>query len=120
MKHKLRLRSLARSIAGHFGAKRDRNVHKSHSEKYYKQYFFTKPFCDGIEWIAGIERISKTDAANLLMKAGLSSYIGDKITEYLQDQRAAQQFHQRMRYNRFIRMLRQYAKEQGMDISKFI
>jgi hypothetical protein len=103
-----------------FGTQKTQNAHKLYADRYYKNYHLGKPLCDGIELVAKIERKSKKDAAELLMKAGLSSYTGAKLTEYLKDERAAQEFHQRMRYNRFVHVLRQYAREQGMEISKFI
>jgi len=46
--------------------------------------------------------------------------MGAELTQYIQEERATQQFPQRMKYNRFVYMLRQYAREQGMEISKFI
>jgi hypothetical protein len=51
--------------------------------------------------VVKIERISKKNAAELLMKAGLSSYMGEKLT-------------------RFVLELRKLARERGYDISKFI
>ena len=120
MKRNLRLRSLTRSITDLFGANKVRNAHKLYPDKYYRNVYFTKPLYDGIDLVAKIERTSKKDAAELLMKAGLSSYMGGKITEYLEDERAAREYHQRMRYNRFIHEVRRCAKELGMDISKFL
>ena len=105
---------------GLFGANKRDSAHKLYPNRYYKSYYFEKPLCDGIELVAKIERKSKKDAAEMLMKAGLSSYMGAKLTEYIQDERAAREFHQKMKMTRFTRVLRQYARERGMDISKFI
>ena len=120
MKGNLRLGLLTRSITGLFGTNKRRNPHKLYPNEYYKNYFFSKPLCDGIELVALIERINKKQAADLLMKAGLSSYMGEKLTEYIEDERAAREFHQKMKRTRFIHILRKYARERGMDISMFI
>jgi hypothetical protein len=54
------------------------------------------------------------------MKAGLSSYMGGKLTEYIKNERAARELNQKVKMTRFVRILRRYAREHGMDISKFI
>jgi hypothetical protein len=70
--------------------------------------------------IAKIERTSKKDAAELLMKAGLSSYMGQKLTDYIHNEQLAREQNQKIEMTRFVMVLRRYAKEHGMDISKII
>jgi len=76
--------------------------------------------CDGVELVSAIERISKKDSAEMLMKAGLSSYMGGKITDFIHDEEIARKINQKMQQTRFMRVIKAYAKEHGMDISKFI
>ncbi len=92
----------------------------NHKDEYYKNYYFNKKLCDGIEIVAAEERTSKKLAAELLMKAGISSYMGRKITEYIQNQHAARELNQNVKIPRFVLELRRLAREHGMDISKFI
>jgi hypothetical protein len=54
------------------------------------------------------------------MKAGLSSYMGKKIADYIKSEQAARELNQKIKMTRFIQVLRRYAKEKGMDISKII
>ena len=86
----------------------------------YKDYYFNKKLCAGIELIVEIERTSKKKAAELLMKAGLSSYMGGNLTTYVESEHAVRELHQKVKLTRFVLELRKLAKSKGMDISKFI
>jgi len=105
---------------GLFITKKGVNPHKWSPDAYHKHFYFNKQLCDGIELVAIIEQSSKKDAAELLMKAGLSSYMGGKITDYIEERTKALQENRPMKTYRFITMLRRWAKSRGYDISKFI
>jgi hypothetical protein len=70
---------------------------------------------DGIEWVARIERVSKKKAARLLIERGFSSWLGEKLKE----DRAIRKLESEPHLTRFILELRRFAREHGMDISKF-
>jgi hypothetical protein len=74
----------------------------------------------GVDIVAKIERTCKKAAAELLMKVGLSIYMGDKVTEFIISERAAREQNQKVNIPRFIREIRRLAREKGMDIFKFI
>jgi hypothetical protein len=61
---------------GLFGTNKPNVTRVNHKDEYYKNYYFNKKLCTGVELVAKIERTSKKQAAELLMKAGLSSYMG--------------------------------------------
>jgi hypothetical protein len=105
---------------GLFGANKPNVTRLNHKDEYYKDYYFNKKFCDGIELVAKIEQVTKKQAAELLMKAGLSSYMGGKLTEYIKADYLARELNQKIKMTRFVMVLRRYAREHGMDISKFI
>jgi len=63
---------------------------------------------------------TKKQAAELLMKAGLSSYMGGKIIEYIKNERAAHELNQKIKATRFVKILRRYTRERGIDISQFL
>ena len=105
---------------GLFSANKPNVTRLNHKDEYYKDYYFNKKLCDGIELVAKIERTSKKQAAELLMKAGLSSYMGGKITKHIEDKRAARELNQKLKLTRFVSELRKLARERGYDISKFI
>jgi pantoate kinase len=71
---------------------------------------------DGIEWVAKIEKVSKKKAARLLIERGFSSWMGEKIKTEL----AIKELEDKPHLTRFVLQLRRFAKERGMDISKFI
>ena len=103
-----------------FGTNKSNVTFLNHKDEYYKAYWFNKKLCDGIEIVAAIERTSKKQAADILMRAGLSSYMGAKLTEFIENDRAARELNQKAKRTRFVQILRRYAREHGMDISKFI
>ena len=74
----------------------------NHKDEYYKDYYFNKKLCDGIRDSRYIERTSKKQAAELLMKAGLSSYMGGKLTEYIESEHAARELNQKVKATRFV------------------
>ena len=67
-----------------------------------------------------MERVSKREAAAKLMEFGLSKYMGAKLSEYIHAEHVAREINQKVKLNRFVRVLRRYARDNGMDISKFI
>jgi hypothetical protein len=75
---------------------------------------------EGIEFLAKVERKSKKKMAHELMELGLRKFMGEKIREYNKRVIAARQLEQEPELTRFIILLRRWAKERGMDISKFI
>lgn len=120
MKHTLHVRSLTLSIIGLFVTKKPNVTRLNHKNEYHKNYYFPQNLCDGVELIAAIERITKKQAAEVLMKAGISSYIGDKLAQYIKGERAARELDQKVKIPRLVLELRRLARERGMDISKFI
>jgi hypothetical protein len=120
MKHPSKVRRLTLSIMGLFVTKKRNTTFLNHKDEYHNHYWFNEKLCDGVEIIAAVERISKKDAAELLMKAGISSYMGDKISEYIHNEHVAREQSESLKISRFMMILKRYAREQGMDISKFI
>ena len=120
MKHPSKVRRLTRSLMGLFVTKKGNVTFLNHKDEYFKNYYFNKKLCDGIKIVADIEDCSKKSAAELLMKAGLSSYMGQKLTDYIHDEQLAREQNQKIKMTRFVYILRKYAREHGMDISKII
>jgi pantoate kinase len=71
---------------------------------------------DGIELVAKIERMTKKKAIRSIFERGFSSYIGEKMKQAM----AIRELQQKPKATRFILELRRFAKQRGMDISKFI
>lgn len=89
MLHKKRSDRLTRSIKTLFGTKKPNITRLNHKEIYYRDYYFPKNVCNGIDAVAKIEHTSKINATVMLMIAGLSSYMGEKITEHVENEQAA-------------------------------
>jgi hypothetical protein len=105
---------------GLFGANKPNVTRLNHKDEYYKDYYFNKKLCAGIELVAAIERTSKKNAALLLIERGFRSYMGEKVKIAIEDERAARELNQKVKMTRFVMLLRRYAREHGMDISKII
>jgi len=116
MKSDLRLRSVTRSIMALFSTKTTTNPHNRYPDAYFKTIWVSSKMFAGIDWVAKFERISKVRAANRLLERGFRSYMGEKLKIEL----AIMELERKPRATRFILELRRFAKERGMDISKFI
>jgi hypothetical protein len=75
---------------------------------------------DGFELVSKIEKISKKQAAHLLIEAGFKYYIGEKIKEDIRNRLAAKELNRKVKLTRFVLEFRRFAKERGMDIKKII
>jgi hypothetical protein len=120
MKSTSKVRMLTRTIMSLIGVSKSNITFKNRKDEYHKAYWLPKNVCNGIELVALIERTSKKAPAELLMKAGLSSYMDGKITEQIKLDTAARERNEKPKRTRFAFILRKYARERGMDISKFI
>ena len=113
--------SLTKRIKRLFGSKKHgTTTFITRKNVYYSSYYFPKQLHDGIDLASTVELISKKAAAEMLMKAGLSSYMGSKISKYIHDEKIAREHNQKVRMTRFVMLLKRYAKNRGMDISKLI
>ena len=70
----------------------------------------------GIDWVAKFERVSKVRAVNLLLERGFRNWIAQQIKTEM----ALRERERKPKATRFILELRRFARERGMDISKFI
>jgi hypothetical protein len=113
-------RSLTRSIMSLFGTKKGVNPHTLYPDRYYRRVFLDKQMFDGIQLVARMEKLSDRKAARLLLEKGFSKWMGEKFKEEHKIQTAARELQQKVKLTRFILELRRFARERGMDISKFI
>ena len=90
--------SLAKRIKRLFGSKkRGTTTFITRKNDYYRSYYFPKQICDGVDMVAAVELTSKKAAAEMLMKAGLSSYMGAKISKYIHDEKIAREHNQKVK-----------------------
>jgi hypothetical protein len=95
-----------------------RNV--NYSNEYDGRIVFYEKVCNGVEKVAKIERISKKKAARLLIERGFSNYMGEKIKEQLENDKAARESPRKPYPTRFKRELHKHGKERGIDISNIV
>jgi hypothetical protein len=105
---------------GLFVTKKGNITRINRKDDYYRDYYFNKRLSKGIELVALIENISKKDAAELLMSAGLSKHMGSLIKKQIELDKIAREQKQKVQLTQFAMILKRYAKENGIDISKFI
>jgi len=89
-----------------FRHKKQLSPHQINPELYSICYYFTKQLSDGVEIVAKNERTSKKRAAELLMRAGASSYIGDKCQLSIENSENPLDYHRRLEYKRFVALLK--------------
>ena len=119
MKRPSKLGSLTRSITGIFATKKP-NFAQSHDKvQYFKNYFFSKGLCIGIELVAEQRKCSRKAAAEHLMKTGISLYMGEIVGNELRALREANERGEKYR-SRDLMLLRRYARANNMDLSKFL
>jgi topoisomerase IA-like protein len=117
MKSNSKVRALTHSIKGLFGTKKANVTMLNRKDEYYRNYFFNKHLSEGIKLVADIERLTKKDAAELLMERGLSSYMGSKITEHTQNKLSAQEQGTEPEKNRFFKKIHALAVKKGIKIN---
>jgi hypothetical protein len=120
MKHTFKPRLLKRSVMAMLGVKKPLTTFDRRPDDYYKHVYLDKPFFKVIDFLAETDRMSKKKMTHVLLELGIGYYMGEKIREYNQRAIAARQLEQEPELTRFIILLRRWAKERGMDISKFI
>jgi pantoate kinase len=85
-------------------------------DAYYKPVWLDKKMFDGVAWVAKFERVTKKKATRMLLERGFSRWFNEKIKE----DRALRELESKPHLTRFVLEYRKFAKEHGMDISKFI
>ncbi len=119
-KRKLTPRTITRKITALFSPRIEGNPQKRYPDAYYKHVYVSKPMFNGIELIARFEKISKKQAAHLLLEAGFKYYVGEKIRKDIEARTAAKKLNQKIQVSKFIMELEKYCREQGIDISKAV
>lgn len=116
----MKIGSVTRSIKGLFRPKKPNISRLNNPDEYYRNYTVPKRLCEGIDIMAGVEDISKKNAVELLIEAGLSKYMGRLWTEYLSNDEEREEFFSNFQHRRWIREVRRLAKEKGVDLSLFL
>jgi len=120
MKHTFKPRLLKRSVMALFGIKKPNITFQQHPEDYFKHVYLDQPFFECIDFLAKTDRMSKKKMTHVLLELGIGYYMGAKIREYNQRAIALRELNKEPELTRFIILLRKFAKERGMDISKII
>jgi hypothetical protein len=97
-----------------------KDMHKLYPEEYYKGYWFDKKTSEGIELIAAIEQIPKRQAALNLVQEGFKYYMLQKFKQHIDNEVELNQRGEDPVVGRFIKLLRRYARQNGVDISKIL
>ncbi len=120
MKLSAKIRQLKRRAKRLFGPTDMNNTRIRHKDDYFKHYYFPKKLCDGIEWVAEIERSSRQVAVVKLMKIGIARYMRELINKQIEMDRIARGNNLRPPMTRYARLIRKYAKENGLNIKDII
>jgi hypothetical protein len=89
---------------------------ENHRDIYYRNYFFPKNICEGIDKVALFQNTSKKDAAILLMEIGLRGYQKAMVEKMAETTQVGRVLTTEERI--FNRKVRQLAAKYGIDLSK--
>ena len=79
--------------------------------------YINKRLNNGVELIAATEHLSKKDTVKLLLTRCLSSYMGEMISQYIESG-GVEPAIEKAKRARFMRLLKQYSRSQGMAVDK--
>ena len=71
---------------------------------------------DGVGLVAKIEKISKKQAEHLLIEAGFSYYISEKIKQDIKNRETAKKLNQKLKMTHFMLEFRKFSKERGINL----
>jgi hypothetical protein len=97
-----------------------RYMRQLYPDEYYEGYWPDKKTCDGIDLVAAIEQIPRRQVVLNLIEAGFKHYILEKTKQHLDNEVELHQRGEDPVVGRFIKLLRHYAKQNGIDISKIL
>jgi len=105
-----------------FGTKSKASAHERFPDEYYKSVYLSKKMFDGVELVAKIEGKSKKKTVELLLEEGFSSYMGTKLKEHIKNEQKIKELNLRRHPypTRFVKVVRKFCKEHGIDFSKII
>lgn len=113
-------RILKRRARRLFGPTDTNNTRIRHKENYFKQYWFPEKLCGGIDWVAQIEKSSHQVAAVKLMMYGIGRYMRELVNKQIEMDRIARENNMRPPMTRYARLIRKYARENGMNVDGII
>jgi hypothetical protein len=90
----------------------------NHKDEYFKDYWFPENVCNGIEIIAKVERCSKKEAAVKMMTKAIANWMYNKISEQVELDKQARERNEKPQRTRFKFLMRKYARQRGVDITK--
>ena len=118
---KKRLQPLTRSIHSLLGkARKPYNAHKERPNDYYKTIWLDKQSCDGIEFIAKMDKTSQRKVVKQFMNDGISRWMAGKIKEYVALKKSYGGTVPYDKIPQVIKALRKLKKEKGIYIRKGI
>jgi hypothetical protein len=79
-----------------------------------------KPHYESIDYLAFEARKSKKAMAELFITLGIGVYMTNKMNEYNAQAEASRKADLPVKPTHFVRMLRRWARDMGVDISTFI
>ncbi len=93
------------------------NPHKRYPDEYYKQVFISKKTDENVKFVQDVEKVSKKEAARLLIDAGWESYLTKKVEINRQERLRAKELNKRIGLTVFMREFMKYCHERGINLT---
>lgn len=113
-------KSLLASLGALFAPKVRGNPHARFPDAYYKQFYHSKPLCDGIEFLATCDEKSQKQMGDELLMLGMQTLMQNRIQLYNKYAIAERELEKHPEIVDFIIKFNKWAKQQGYYISKLI
>jgi hypothetical protein len=118
-KRNTKMLSFKRSARALLGLNKRNVTFLYHRDQYHKAYWLRNQLSDGVELVANIERISRKNAAEMLIEAGLGAYMAKQIKLGVESEIKMKELGLPRQPGRFRSMIIKRAKEQGLNVSKY-
>ncbi len=115
-----RKRALTNKIKHLFARHKGVQPHKRPPKEYYRSYWFSEPYCNGIKLVAKIKGINKKAAAELLVYWGFKHVMGELVQQHLDQLNSPEGQKNQAGRTRFLIELRRICREQGWDINQIL
>ena len=115
-----KLRGVARRVKGLFRAPKTNVTIKEHPELYHRHVWLEKPDYEVVDFLAKEHGLSKKQALHDLLDLGMGRYIGELVAQQNRQVIEHRARGEPARPTYFTIKLRQWARQKGYEISKFI
>jgi hypothetical protein len=116
----MEIKKITRVFTGIFTGKKNGNPHKRYPDEYCERYWLNKVSVSAIKMVAFTTGSSKKHAGDYLIEQGVIRHYVNLFLQDRAEREAAEKRGEKYKADRVMRLFIKTAKENGIDITKFI